>query len=336
MPSEQTAGRPVYSSELYSLGLTAVYLLPGKMPQEIENNPATGEIMWREYAPNITSSFAAVLDKAIQFHPRERFATAREMLSAIQDEMATIAPKVAQTPLAARATSVQTPTLISAPSEIQAQPPTPPTIAVNPGMKDWQKATIIGSIIGVCVIGGIAIIGRESNTTVTIARKPVKNNDNSVKNNQVLGNSLNKNSFSQTASLITRDAAISILNKWQEAKREVFAPPFNRSLGAELTTGEAYRKNIGSGSSLEWLENNSSYYRYGVQKIEDINNFVASNDRATIEIVFTEDRKFYRNGKIVIGKNTSFDTRLVRYSLKLEDNKLKISDYETVRVLSIR
>lgn len=32
MPSEQAAGRPVYSSDLYSLGLTAIYLLTGKEP----------------------------------------------------------------------------------------------------------------------------------------------------------------------------------------------------------------------------------------------------------------------------------------------------------------
>jgi serine/threonine-protein kinase len=28
MPSEQAAGRPVYSSDLYCLGVTAIYLLP--------------------------------------------------------------------------------------------------------------------------------------------------------------------------------------------------------------------------------------------------------------------------------------------------------------------
>jgi serine/threonine protein kinase, bacterial len=44
MPSEQTAGRPVFSSDLYSLGLTAIYLLTGKFPQELGTNPSTGEI----------------------------------------------------------------------------------------------------------------------------------------------------------------------------------------------------------------------------------------------------------------------------------------------------
>ncbi|MGB3655838.1 MAG: hypothetical protein WBA41_32135 [Rivularia sp. (in: cyanobacteria)] len=34
MPSEQTAGT-LYSGDLYSLALTAIYLLTGKMPQEL-------------------------------------------------------------------------------------------------------------------------------------------------------------------------------------------------------------------------------------------------------------------------------------------------------------
>ncbi len=84
MPSEQTAGRPVFSSDLYSLGLTAIYLLTGKIPQELPTDPATGEIVWRHYALSVSPSFAAVLDKAIQSHPRDRFSSAREMLQALQ------------------------------------------------------------------------------------------------------------------------------------------------------------------------------------------------------------------------------------------------------------
>ncbi len=84
MPSEQAAGRPVYSSDLYSLGITAIYLLTGKQPQELETNPYTGEIVWEQYAVNISPPFKAVIDKAIQYHPRDRFYTAEDMLAALQ------------------------------------------------------------------------------------------------------------------------------------------------------------------------------------------------------------------------------------------------------------
>jgi serine/threonine-protein kinase len=83
MPSEQAAGRPGYSSDLYSLAMTAVYMLTRRTPLSLVD-PATGEVDWHPLAPGVSAELAAVLDKAIQFDPRDRFATALEMLQAIQ------------------------------------------------------------------------------------------------------------------------------------------------------------------------------------------------------------------------------------------------------------
>jgi serine/threonine-protein kinase len=84
MPSEQAAGQPVYSSDLYSLGLTAVFLLTGKSPQELQTDPRTGEILWHQQASRVSPSLVSVLDKAIASHPRDRYSSAGEMLSALQ------------------------------------------------------------------------------------------------------------------------------------------------------------------------------------------------------------------------------------------------------------
>lgn len=84
MPSEQAAGRPLFASDLYSLALTAIYLLTGKFPQELETNPLTGEILWQKHAYNVSPSFAAFLDKAIHPSARERYINAPAMLSALQ------------------------------------------------------------------------------------------------------------------------------------------------------------------------------------------------------------------------------------------------------------
>lgn len=65
MPSEQAAGRPVYSSDLYSLGITAIYLLTGKQPQELETDPSTGEIVWHKYALSVSQTMLRVIDRAI-------------------------------------------------------------------------------------------------------------------------------------------------------------------------------------------------------------------------------------------------------------------------------
>jgi ABC-type branched-subunit amino acid transport system substrate-binding protein/serine/threonine protein kinase len=88
MSPEQAAGRPEYSSDLYSLGLTAIYLLTGKWPQELETDPQTREMLWQNHSSQVSIRFAAVLDKAIRFHPRTRFATAQEMLAALEEPTA--------------------------------------------------------------------------------------------------------------------------------------------------------------------------------------------------------------------------------------------------------
>ncbi len=84
MPSEQATGQPVYATDLYSLGVTAIYLLTGKLPQELPTDQRTGMIMWHGSAQGVSSGLASVLDKAIQPHPRDRFSTAKEMLNALQ------------------------------------------------------------------------------------------------------------------------------------------------------------------------------------------------------------------------------------------------------------
>ncbi|HBE31964.1 MAG TPA: serine/threonine protein kinase, partial [Cyanobacteria bacterium UBA11368] len=80
MPIEQAAGHPSYASDLYGLGLTAIYLLTGKLPQELGVDRGSGELLWRQYAPKVSPKLAAVLDKAIRSHPSERYSSARQML----------------------------------------------------------------------------------------------------------------------------------------------------------------------------------------------------------------------------------------------------------------
>ncbi len=83
MPAEQAAGRPLYSSDLYSLALTMIYLLTGKIPQEL-HDLKTGNMIWHQYAMNVSPSFRVILDQAIAYNPNDRYATAKEMLEALQ------------------------------------------------------------------------------------------------------------------------------------------------------------------------------------------------------------------------------------------------------------
>ncbi|WP_324127087.1 protein kinase domain-containing protein [Cyanobacterium sp. uoEpiScrs1] len=90
MPSEQAAGRPVYSSDLYSLGLTAVFLLTGKTPQCLDIDPHTGEVLWDQEAPILDSELTSIINRTLCFHPKDRFLTAKKMLAALNTEVPTV------------------------------------------------------------------------------------------------------------------------------------------------------------------------------------------------------------------------------------------------------
>lgn len=153
MPSEQAAGRPVYSSDLYSLGLTAVYLLTGKSPQYLTSDPQSGEIIWRQQAANINTDLAMAIDRAIRFHPRDRFASAREMLRALQSPtIHSNAATLAVSPGNLRPNPNPSSTTSNTASIV---PPSYSTIEENNG---WKKLMLVLFVFGI-VSGSMFAIG---------------------------------------------------------------------------------------------------------------------------------------------------------------------------------
>ncbi|MDB9315214.1 protein kinase [Spirulina sp. CS-785/01] len=194
MPSEQSAGRPVYGSDIYSLGMTMIYLLTRKPPQELQSDPATGEITWRPDAPTVSPTLANILDQAIQSHPRDRFSTAKEMLTALQPG----ASSQPTQPLPVPETTVSGPSTQS-PTVVASNPSPPPP---KPPLPDWQKAIITGSVVGIFVLGAVVLVrplmvsssGESDNTsTTTEATKSTETDPDS-------SNSANNTQNQQTAS----------------------------------------------------------------------------------------------------------------------------------------
>ena len=72
IPPEQIAGRATYASDIYALGMTAIHVLTGMSPQNLEKNPRTGEILWHRKA-RISSGFAKILDKMICLDKSQRY-----------------------------------------------------------------------------------------------------------------------------------------------------------------------------------------------------------------------------------------------------------------------
>ncbi len=92
MPAEQAIGRPLYSSDLYSLGLTAIFLLTGKSPSTFKYDSLKEKLLWHDEAPYLESNLASVIDRAIRPYPGDRFASAQEMLLALQSPVICLNP----------------------------------------------------------------------------------------------------------------------------------------------------------------------------------------------------------------------------------------------------
>lgn len=189
MPSEQAAGRAVYASDLYSLGLTAIYLLTGKQPQDLQVDSRTGEIIWHQYNLNISPNLRTVIDKAIQSHPRDRYSTATEMLQSLRLQF--IPPIQSSSPA---------PTLFSPPQ--QAVPVNPgnfqplvnqgntvafsPPAYQQPGQVNGQKGILIGSLIMGGLIGTSVIVGLSLSKQPQQTAQELSTTQNNATSNQQL------------------------------------------------------------------------------------------------------------------------------------------------------
>jgi serine/threonine-protein kinase len=71
-PPEQLAMRPVYSSDIYALGSTCLYLMTAKSPKNIPCDELTGELLW-EKEVKVSDGFAKVLRKMLEVNVRSRY-----------------------------------------------------------------------------------------------------------------------------------------------------------------------------------------------------------------------------------------------------------------------
>ncbi len=85
-PPEQFAGHPRLSSDIYALGAIAIQALTGLLPHELQPNPNTGNLEWREWA-QVSDKFAAILDKMVRYHASERYKSAVEALEDVKSIM---------------------------------------------------------------------------------------------------------------------------------------------------------------------------------------------------------------------------------------------------------
>ncbi|WP_168191173.1 protein kinase domain-containing protein [Picosynechococcus sp. PCC 11901] len=231
MASEQSIGRPVFSSDLYSLGLTAIYLLTGKLPGELPNDPVTGKILWRLWfqSNNETDEhLAAVLEQAIQPQAKDRFNDAQAMIAALQAEIPVPTPSPIVVPPTPQPQTIHNPTVAVAGSSMaidnsQMQLPAK-------GMADWQKALLTGSVIGAFLLGGIVL-------STQLLNRPSGEEIISLGNGQAETNSSATDSSKQDAETLPSLA-------------------YKESCGDSLGNASTWYRVVGEATVLERIKNN--------------------------------------------------------------------------------
>ncbi len=82
MPSEQSKGKPKFSSDIYALGMTAIQALTGIPPERLPEDPVTGEVLWLNWA-QVSPNLASILDKMVRYDYRQRYLSAPLALQAV-------------------------------------------------------------------------------------------------------------------------------------------------------------------------------------------------------------------------------------------------------------
>ncbi|APB32677.1 serine/threonine kinase [Gloeomargarita lithophora Alchichica-D10] len=82
-PAEQAQGKPQLASDIYSLGILAICALTGKEPDQLESDPQTGELVWRQ-GITVSHALGTVLDRMVRYQYSRRYANAGEALAALR------------------------------------------------------------------------------------------------------------------------------------------------------------------------------------------------------------------------------------------------------------
>ncbi|MEQ8973118.1 MAG: CHASE2 domain-containing serine/threonine-protein kinase [Coleofasciculus sp. C1-SOL-03] len=87
-PSEQYAGHPTLSSDIYAVGVIGIQALTGIPPHQLVLDSETGEISWRHLA-NVSKEFAEILEKMVRYYFMDRYQSVTKVL----EDLSTLPPK---------------------------------------------------------------------------------------------------------------------------------------------------------------------------------------------------------------------------------------------------
>ncbi|MGK7873930.1 MAG: tetratricopeptide repeat protein [Xenococcaceae cyanobacterium] len=153
MPSEQAKGKPKLASDVYAVGMIGIEALTGVTPDQLKEDPDTGEIIWRNLV-QVNDSLADVLSKMVRDHFSLRYKNASEALGELVPTIVSAKPPPPRS-------TVLSPKL-SLMQQRSSSPNRTPQLSLKPvKLSPW--AVLVG--LAVAAITGIAVINKSPSPT---------------------------------------------------------------------------------------------------------------------------------------------------------------------------
>ena len=128
-----------------------------------------------------------------------------------------------------------------------------------------------------------------------------------------------------TTANLTEEEAKQVIIRWQNAKLNVFAYPFDRQLASQFATGKLLEDVVKSGGSIDWLKQNNAFYKYGFNSVGTPRIISSNGYQAIIEVRMIQQYTMYMNGKVDQGAS-GYDDKVNRFVLRKENGTWKIAD----------
>jgi hypothetical protein len=134
----------------------------------------------------------------------------------------------------------------------------------------------------------------------------------------------------ESEEILSEQMARQLINDWLGAKKDIYAPPYNRLLASQYTAGNLLNDIQNPDplrGSVNWLQRNNASWHYGNSEIREFWEFEDNDPSYATALVFIyEERKYIEGNKPQSPRSPG--PRTFRYTFnKLEDGAWKISDY---------
>jgi len=145
---------------------------------------------------------------------------------------------------------------------------------------------------------------------------------------QVGGSGGQKSAAAPTTSSFSAEDGVALVASWLEAKKTVFAPPYDLDLAANFLTGPAWTAVAKQDGSVDWLRKNNTYYRYGENQVT-LNRVLKSDpNQVVLDITIQEQLNIYKNGRL---RQSKTDRDTYRFDLRRVGDAWKIYDRRSVK-----